>query len=1027
MNSTKTLATRRRLLSNSAVGFVLGCFLFSSPYVWAQPRTLRVPADFPTIQAAVNDASALFVDTVLVDPGTYNESIQVANKDVRIVSAGGDSVCFLVAPPGTGAIGFSGVGQNTVLSGFTITNSSTAISFNSSELPTVVSNTIVNCINGVFATSSSPIIRSNRFLSCANRAISISAIVWNSPTIERNVLQGNFNAIWMNGSGHSTVRNNIIRDNVGDAILCSSGTVAQNLIVNSVGSGITLSSSCNYGLLVLNNTIVGSTASSAAGITCVSYGGCVRIVNNIIVGNLGITGDGTPPLLTNNNIFSRYGAAYSGTVSNQTGISGNISADPYFACEPNKDFHLLAGSPCIDSGTSNGVAFPMTTDFDEQPRFVSGQTNGAGVVDMGAYEFNPLAAPERCMFLDCPADIVVVLPAGQDTGVISYPAPYATPGATITSSPQSGSVFPAADNLVSVGAVYGTNSLSCNFLIRLFQTTDYGRALNLTNTDWLSVGDTTWFVQNNITHSGFLALRSGTITNNQTSTVQTTLTGPGTLTFWWKVSSQLNRDLLSLKVNSSTQAVISGSIDWQPRAVYIGSGPHLFEWTYAKDASGSSGQDAAWLDQVSWVNGTSAPFITKQPTNITTGVGMSAPFSVEVAGTPPLNYQWRFNGISIAGATNSSLVLTNAGAWNVGSYSVVVSNLAGTVVSTNASLTLARVLAWGLNTFGQTNVPVGLTNVAAIAGGWRHSVALKFDGTVIAWGSNNNGQTNVPASLSNVVAISSRSGDHSMALRADGSVVVWGANTYGVQNVPAGLSNVVAISAGGLHCLALKSDGTAVSWGYFGTVPAGLSNVVAISAGDSASLFLRGDGTVAAFGASVPAYVTNIIAIAAGGLHNLALRPDGTVIAWGDNSQGQTTIPPNLTNAVAIAAGDYHSMALRSDGTVVVWGRYFFFGSYFDPVIPASLANVMAIAAGSDHDLVLLGTPRPKLSIIASGLNVVLNWPTNALGFTLQSTTNLFVPVWSAAYPEPSIFNGQYTVTNFMSKGQQYYRLQSPN
>ena len=47
------------------------------------------------------------------------------------------------------------------------------------------------------------------------------------------------------------------------------------------------------------------------------------------------------------------------------------------------------------------------------------------------------------------------------------------------------------------------------------------------------------------------------------------------------------------------------------------------------------------------------------------------------------------------------------------------------------------VVAWGDNTFGQSSVPAGLTNVIAISGGAEHTLALKADGTVVAWGTEN--------------------------------------------------------------------------------------------------------------------------------------------------------------------------------------------------------------------------------------------------------------------------------------------------
>ena len=59
---------------------------------------------------------------------------------------------------------------------------------------------------------------------------------------------------------------------------------------------------------------------------------------------------------------------------------------------------------------------------------------------------------------------------------------------------------------------------------------------------------------------------------------------------------------------------------------------------------------------------------------------------MEAAGSEPLYYQWRFNGINIPNATNSSLVIPSAGVAQTGKYTVVASNLAGTTVSSEASL-----------------------------------------------------------------------------------------------------------------------------------------------------------------------------------------------------------------------------------------------------------------------------------------------------------------------------------------------------
>ncbi|MDP1806652.1 MAG: hypothetical protein Q8K72_15855 [Acidimicrobiales bacterium] len=90
-----------------------------------------------------------------------------------------------------------------------------------------------------------------------------------------------------------------------------------------------------------------------------------------------------------------------------------------------------------------------------------------------------------------------------------------------------------------------------------------------------------------------------------------------------------------------------------------------------------------------------------------------------------------------------------------------------------------------------------------------HSLALKADGTVVAWGDNTFGQTNVPAGLTDVVSIAA-GGWHSVALKADGTVVAWGRNDAGQGTVPAGLNGVTAVSTAFIHNLALKTDGTVV-------------------------------------------------------------------------------------------------------------------------------------------------------------------------------------------------------------------------
>jgi len=79
--------------------------------------------------------------------------------------------------------------------------------------------------------------------------------------------------------------------------------------------------------------------------------------------------------------------------------------------------------------------------------------------------------------------------------------------------------------------------------------------------------------------------------------------------------------------------------------------------------------------------------ILQSPATTNVVAGATAVFSVVAGGTPPLGYQWQLNGVDLAGATNSILVVSNAGLANYGAYTVAVSNnYSGTVTSSVASL-----------------------------------------------------------------------------------------------------------------------------------------------------------------------------------------------------------------------------------------------------------------------------------------------------------------------------------------------------
>lgn len=375
-----------------------------------------------------------------------------------------------------------------------------------------------------------------------------------------------------------------------------------------------------------------------------------------------------------------------------------------------------------------------------------------------------------------------------------------------------------------------------------------------------------------------------------------------------------------------------------------------------------------------YVGDATPPRIIDQPQGASILPGQSASFSVTVAGTQPLAYQWRLNDTDLPGATSAALMIDPAGVTNAGAYSLRVTNAYGMAFSSNAVLVVIVATATGDNTFNQTDVPARATNLVAVAAGARHNLGLGADGTVLAWGNNSQGQCAVPVTLKDALAIAA-GGYHSLAIKANGAVVAWGADDYGQATVPADAVNVIGIAAGTWHSLALRANGTVVAWGdnsYGQTnLPVGLSNVVAVAAGGNHSLALKADGTVVGWGENTdaggnavgqsvaPLGLRNVVAIGAGQYHSLAVKADGTVVAWGDNSQYQCDVPTGLTNAVAVAGGGAHSLALGADGTVSAWGANW--NGQCD--IPLGLFPAVGIAGGNNHTVLLLegATPVPQM------------------------------------------------------------------
>ena len=115
---------------------------------------------------------------------------------------------------------------------------------------------------------------------------------------------------------------------------------------------------------------------------------------------------------------------------------------------------------------------------------------------------------------------------------------------------------------------------------------------------WTTSSNRPWRAQTAVTRDGFGAAVSGDVADDESTFLQATQKGPGTVSYWWKVSSETNDDTLRFYINGAEQARISGETAWQWQSFDLPAGNPVLQWKYLKDSSTSKGSDCGWLDAV---------------------------------------------------------------------------------------------------------------------------------------------------------------------------------------------------------------------------------------------------------------------------------------------------------------------------------------------------------------------------------------------------------------------------------------------
>ena len=233
-----------------------------------------------------------------------------------------------------------------------------------------------------------------------------------------------------------------------------------------------------------------------------------------------------------------------------------------------------------------------------------------------------------------------------------------------------------------------------------------------------------WAADSAVFQAGGSAAKSPTLGDASRAYLQTRVQGPGTFSFYWKVSSESGYDFLTLSVDGVDQDRISGEVDWTQKSLTLEDGSHLVRWTYAKDANSAGGSDAAWVDHVEAPVAMVAPAITSfSPASAYAGATVTITGSGFAGAT-----KVTFNGLdapsfSVTGATQITAVVPAGSA----SGPIAVTTPGGTATSSAAFTSLGVPPAPVVTAFSPAAACVG-TTVTVEGSGLDTATSVTFGG-----------------------------------------------------------------------------------------------------------------------------------------------------------------------------------------------------------------------------------------------------------------------------------------------------------
>lgn len=119
---------------------------------------------------------------------------------------------------------------------------------------------------------------------------------------------------------------------------------------------------------------------------------------------------------------------------------------------------------------------------------------------------------------------------------------------------------------------------------------------------WVLSGNNNWVIDDVTVYSGDYSAKSGMIYNDQTTSMSISLyvQEDNEISFYQKVSSEVNYDYLCFYIDNELQDSWSGNGNWEFETFSVDSGFHTFEWEYYKDGGVASYQDCGWIDNITF-------------------------------------------------------------------------------------------------------------------------------------------------------------------------------------------------------------------------------------------------------------------------------------------------------------------------------------------------------------------------------------------------------------------------------------------